>query len=102
MYLGRLFGSLLLFLSIPLLGQIDSQQESHILYLIRSGKIETGLILYQQLQEHSHNFSLLRQIGYLLLSQGAKSRDPESQLITMYGMREAAIEEVTSLYRLAL
>ncbi|MEM8727570.1 MAG: HEAT repeat domain-containing protein [Chlamydiota bacterium] len=101
----RLLFFTLLFLS-PLFGLERESKISkyQVLYLIQAGEVERGIELYQAYVKEvgSHDFSILEQIGHLILNLGAKSEDEESLLLTMYGLGIADSLEGMELYELGM
>src|SRR5262245_57945501 len=77
---------LLIFLvcAAPLMGIYEGNR---ILFVLSQGQTEQALELYQDLQksEGKHDFPLLQQICHLLLDQGFKSKEPEDQLMAIFG-----------------
>jgi len=74
----------------------DSCTENHrILYLMQSGDTKTALEMYQDYYEshQKHDRELLQQIGMVLLDQGYRSSDPETQLLTLFGAGISANEK---------
>lgn len=69
--------------SVP---QKDSAQ-NHILYLMHTGNTEKSLEAYQEFVKASgsHDFELIEELGLILLDQGNNSRDPETQLLALFG-----------------
>ncbi len=60
---------------------------SRILYLMQAGQLDNALNLYRRYQQDlgHHDFELLEHIALSLLDQGYKTRNPEIQLLTLYG-----------------
>lgn len=60
---------------------------SQLQYLSGSGRVRKAIELYRQMQqeEGKHKTELLRAIGVGLLESGATARDPEIQLLTLFG-----------------
>ncbi len=60
---------------------------SHILYLMHTGNTEQALRAYEALRQEtgSHDFELVERIGLVLLDQGFRIKDPETQLLTLFG-----------------
>lgn len=71
----------------------------HILYLIHKGQINSALELYQAHFNicQTHDTEFLQQLGVSLLEQGARSQDPEIQLMTLFGAGLAANEQTLSI-----
>ena len=78
-------------------------KKNQILYLAQSKEVHQAIKLYQNLakEKEGHDFSLLRDLGRIILLQGAKSFDDECQLISMYGVGIAGLRQVTEFYRFA-
>lgn len=76
-----------LLLAAPLSAQFPVDISGQILYLVHRGDASEGLKRYIE-QAHlseQHDYALLQQIGIALLEEGASSRDPEIQLISLLG-----------------
>lgn len=75
-----------------------------VLYLIQAGEVERGIELYQSYVKEvgNHDFSILEQMGHLILNLGAKSEDEESLLLTMYGLGIADSLEGMDLYEMGM
>lgn len=69
------------------LNQKDQIRPNQILYLIQIGKISNAIQLYRQYvkQIGQHDFEILQHIGLGLLDYGYHSKDPEIQLMTLFG-----------------
>jgi HEAT repeat protein len=106
----KIFISLLLGLTTPSLVAEDIREAAldltkkaatsgfnRILYLMQAGNTGTALKVYQEYfeKEGQHDLELVQNIGLILLDQGFKSDDEESQLLTLFGagisMNERAI-----------
>ncbi len=75
---------LLLFLLPSYLAAEPLQKNgNHITYLIKTHKYETAIELYQKQKKERHDFELLEQMAQIILEQGAKSSNPEEQLISI-------------------
>src|SRR5581483_6378912 len=79
--------------------EIDSIKEKtglnklHILYLLQSKEFNRAIDLYQEYKKAlgRHDFEILQQMGLILLEQGARSADPTTQLISIFGSSIAGI-----------
>ena len=94
-----------LFLSLSLTAHSSQSYSKHqVLYLMQAGHISKGIELYQKLKEDNlkHDFPILEQMGYILLSQGAKSGDEECQLLSMYGAGMAGTLESMDIYQMGM
>lgn len=60
---------------------------NHILFLMHTGDTAKALKAYKEYVEKTgaHDFELIERIGLILLDQGYRTRDPEIQLLTLYG-----------------
>ncbi|MBA3237607.1 MAG: HEAT repeat domain-containing protein [Parachlamydiaceae bacterium] len=90
---------LLMLLVFPLLAAAASPTLScpkHALYLVHKGQIDSALDLYQTHFKtcQTHDTEFLQQLGLSLLEQGAHSRDPETQLMALFGAGLATNERV--------
>lgn len=94
-----------LFLSLSLTAHSSQSYSKHqVLYLMQAGHISKGIELYQKLKEDNlkDDFPILEQMGYILLSQGAKSGDEECQLLSMYGAGMAGTLESMDIYQMGM
>ena len=82
----------------------ENPAKYQILYLIQASEVAKGIQLYQNLktENQKHDFHILEQIGYILLSQGAKSGDEECQLLSMYGAGMAGTLESMDIYQIGM
>jgi len=64
--------------------EIHKQQ---IPYLMQCNEIKRSIDLYQDYRKElgRHDFEILQQMATILLEQGARSDDPEKQLLSLYG-----------------
>lgn len=95
------------FLSFTLLlfAHEDIKTAKHqVLYLMQKGEVERSLALYQKQVEceKKHDFSLLEELGYILLNQGAQSEEEECQLLSMYGAGIAGTLESVEIYEFGM
>ena len=75
---------LLCSLALPAFGSLPPEISGKILYLIH--KHETAKALSCYLEEAKEpDFALLQQIGSRLIEEGAKSDDPETMIMTLFG-----------------
>jgi len=65
----------------------------HILYLLQSKEFNRAIDLYQEYRMAlgRHDFEILQQMGLIILEQGARSADPETQLTSIFGSNIAGI-----------
>ncbi|MBS0604068.1 MAG: HEAT repeat domain-containing protein [Verrucomicrobia bacterium] len=65
----------------------------HILYLLQSKEFNRAIDLYQEykIALGRHDFEILQQMGLIILEQGARSSDPETQLTSIFGSSIAGI-----------
>ncbi|NGX59534.1 MAG: hypothetical protein KR126chlam3_00686 [Chlamydiae bacterium] len=82
----RLRICLIAFLIIPisLSGAINKNQ---ITYLMQAGEVEKSTSLYFRYKNElgKHDFEILQQMAFILLEQGARSQDQQTQLLSIYG-----------------
>lgn len=66
---------------------ITATETAPILYLMQSGNVTTALEEYNKSYKKNgfHDLETLQKIGLILLDQGSRSKDPEIQLITLFG-----------------
>jgi hypothetical protein len=65
----------------------------HILYLLQSKEFNRSIDLYREYKTMlgRHDFEVLQQMSMIILEQGARSADPETQLTSIYGSSVAGI-----------
>ena len=70
------------------------------LYLIQKGEIQKGIELYRETikQAENHDFEVLEQMGQIMLDEGTHSRDPEIQLLSIYGYGIAGRSDSLSVF----
>lgn len=87
-----------------LLSSEEDTSKYQILYLMQAGQVSKSIQLYQNFKKDNqkHDFPILEQIGYVLLSQGARSKDEECQLLSMYGTGIAGTLESMDIYQLGM
>ncbi|NGX50214.1 MAG: hypothetical protein K1060chlam2_00055 [Chlamydiae bacterium] len=85
-------------------GEAGSISKNQVLYLMQAGEVERGIKLYQKVVKETgkHDFSILEQMGYILINQGAQSSDEECQLLSMYGLGIAGSLEGMDLYDMGM
>lgn len=92
------FAAAMLF-SASLIGDDAPHTPPHIFYLIHTNKIDQALEHYQDyLHRHGrHDTEFLQQLGLSVLEQGAKSRDAETLLMTLFGAGIAMNEKTLDI-----
>jgi HEAT repeat protein len=75
-----------------------------ILFMMQSGDPTKAIELYKQQYQESgqHDFELLQQIATILLDQGYRSRDPEVQVLTLFGAGISANESMAYILEAGL
>ncbi|NGX46755.1 MAG: hypothetical protein K1000chlam3_00118 [Chlamydiae bacterium] len=70
--------------SFSLCGAINKNQ---ITYLMQAGEMEKSVTLYFRYKNElgKHDFEILQQMAFILLEQGARSPDQQTQLLSIYG-----------------
>lgn len=65
----------------------------HILYLLQSKEFDRAIDLYRDYRQvlGRHDFEILQQMALIILEQGARSPDPETQLTSIFGSNVAGI-----------
>ncbi len=65
----------------------------HILYLLRSKEFDKSIELYQEYKKAlgRHDFEILQQMALIVLEQGIRSSDFETQLTSIFGSKIAGI-----------
>lgn len=63
------------------------ETKNHILFMMHRGNTAQALESYRELVKQSgrHDFDLIEELGLTLLDQGYRSKDPEIQLMTLFG-----------------
>ncbi len=76
----------------------------HILYLLQSQEFNKAVDLYRdyRLQLGRHDFEVLEQMAKIILEQGARSLDPEQQLISLFGSSIAGISASSDILEAAI
>lgn len=61
--------------------------KSQITYLMQTKEIEKSIQLYFRYKDYlgKHDFEVLQQMAFILLDQGARSKDRETELLSIYG-----------------
>ncbi len=77
---------------------------SQVLFLVRQGRIEAAIDMYH---DHTANlgqpdYALLQQIGVAILEHGSQSKDPEEQLMAVFGSGVAADDRTLHLMEKAV
>lgn len=77
--------ALSLFLGVPLYS--DSPNKHQITYLAQVGQLERAIDLYSAYASHlgKHDFEVLQQLAFILLEEGAKGPNKETQLLSIFG-----------------
>ena len=79
---------ILLFLLVALIPlEAANLNKNQISYLMQAREIEKSITLYFRYKNHlgKHDFEILQQMAFILLEQGARSHDQETQLLSIYG-----------------
>ncbi|MCB1111069.1 MAG: HEAT repeat domain-containing protein [Chlamydiales bacterium] len=65
----------------------DDSAPAQILFLMKNGEVERALDKYRENYggAFDHDHELLQEIGLMILNEGSSSRDPEVQLLTLFG-----------------
>lgn len=66
----------------------SSVDPRHVLFFMSSNQVDKAIEVYQKFYEtsHQHDFETLEEIGRILLEKGCKSRDLETEMISLYGI----------------
>ncbi|MBI2743177.1 MAG: HEAT repeat domain-containing protein [Chlamydiales bacterium] len=89
--LSTLFSPLLLTAEVQPAAEPISEESSvdkrQITYLLQSGEYSKSFALYRKWKTKlgRHDFEVLHQFGQILLEEGARSSDPERQLVSIFG-----------------
>lgn len=86
----------ILIAAIPAIPNVVQHQEilenetinkRHILYLVQHQDLIQALDLYEKYRQTlgKHDFEILQQMSFIILEEGARSHEPERQLLSMYG-----------------
>ena len=67
--------------------ELTTTPANHVLFLMHTGNTTQALQAYNnfRIEAGSHDFELIEQIGLILLDQGFRTNDPETQLLTVFG-----------------
>ncbi len=72
----------------------ESKTSSHLLFLAQQGEHEKAIKIYQEKEKKAgHDFELLHQLGLKILDSGFQMRDPECQLLALFGAAISANED---------
>ncbi|NGX61968.1 MAG: hypothetical protein K940chlam9_01460 [Chlamydiae bacterium] len=95
MVLSRVIAILTL-LSFPLLASFPEDRAAQMLFLLHKGEVEKAFTIYSEevRESDTHDFTLLQEAGKQLLQKGVESRDPEVEVMCMFG---AGISNSSSL-----
>lgn len=76
-------------------GEMQEINPNYILYLTQTGDTAKALEIYKQYYHFTghHDDELIEKIGLIILDQGCRSRDPEIQLLTLFGAGISANEK---------
>lgn len=71
----------------PLPGEEKVIKKNQIPYLMQAKEIEKSITLYLKYRKGlgKHDFEILQQMAFILLEQGTRSPDQETQLLSIYG-----------------
>jgi HEAT repeat protein len=71
----------------------EMPNKNHIAYLMQCHRFSSSIELYQEYRKAigKHDFDVLQQMALILLEQGALNRDPEKQLLSIFGSGIAGI-----------
>lgn len=100
--IGYLF---LLSLSLWLHGEEKEPVHKHqICYLMQIKEIEASINLYEQYYKElgKHDFEILSQMAHILLEEGAKSKDAENQLLSLFGSSIAGVSTSLDLLEMGI
>ena len=91
----KLFFSLILLLFQVQLWSDHSAEKGQILLLIRQGKDEQAFKLYESLhvKTQKHDFELVHRMALGILDFGYRQKDPEIELLSLYGASISAHED---------
>jgi DNA-directed RNA polymerase subunit F len=78
---------IIIIILVVLFFPLAATEKAPILYLMQSGSIAKALDEYNKCycKNGFHDFETLQKIGLILLDQGSRNKDPEVQLITLFG-----------------
>lgn len=77
----------------------EDTSRSRILYLLQSGNEAAALDLYQDYYQNigKHDSELLEQVALLLIEKGYRTKNPETQLLALYGAGISHNEKVLNI-----
>jgi len=84
------------FILFLILSTYISANDGRLLFLVHQGAHEQALKLYQAQYEltGTHDYDLLHRIGIAMLDYGSRQKDPEIQLLSLFGASVSAHEDV--------
>lgn len=91
---------LFLFLSFCSLGWAVS--EGHLQFLLQQGQVDSVLQLTQNPHQTPLSTTVLRSLALSLLKQGMQTRDPETQLLTLFGAAVSCNEQACEILEIGL
>jgi len=104
----RYIGSIVLlvgfFSFFSLFGDELMISKNQVLYLAQTGEVEKSITLYKNYVKNTgkHDFSILEQLGHILIHKGAQSTEEECQLLSMYGLHIAKSLKEMALYEMGI
>lgn len=75
--------------------ETHTNPKGHLLFLIQQGQHQQAIKIYQKYfqETNQHDFEILHQIGLGILDHGFRQKDPESQLLALFGASVSAHED---------
>ncbi len=95
-----LFLTLLFSTLVSSLFAFSKEERGQILFFLHKEQTSKAFNLYLQKQSENscHDFDLLREMGMMLLMQGAKSRNKEIQLLSLFGASIASNTDLLPIF----
>lgn len=91
---------LFLFLSFCSLGW--AVPEGHLQFLLQQGRVDSVLKISQNRDQPPLSSTVLRSLALALLKQGMQTRDPETQLLTLFGAAVSCNEQACEILEIGL
>ncbi len=93
-----------IYCSSYVLGEKPKISKNHVLFLMRSKKIKSAIEQYESYksEQGKHDFALLQEMSYLLLEQGAKSEDSQTQILSMYGAYLSKLNSAIDIFDIGI
>lgn len=80
-------------IALALLAQLPAIDREHVSYLMQTQEIDASIALYESYKKElgRHDFEVLQQMATIILEQGIRSSDMETQLLSLFGASIAGL-----------